>query len=468
MKHLVLMVCLLCPGFTVIAQVPPTDSQVGDILFQMPSGWQRSDQGVRTFVVPATAADNLSTYIELAGFDLGNNSLQDAFNAQIASVLRFYQVLSHGQTGSQHSDNGFDFYYTTAAVADQQGKRWAVAMFGAQYQQKMEIVLFMTSEVQPQVRDSYMQALQGFLSSVRFGPPHGSRKPSAKASGASGPASGPTAASSGNPPASGSGRSIERDMSLPPSGPMSFNHLPTAPGKFNGIFRAPVPQGTDLTGTLDFADPSKNTPDFQYLVLFSDGTALRGLPTMGLSALKASVRLDIAAGGNTCAKWGVYRMAGNQGQVVFANPKVAGQQLVMNRFVGDAWNIQEYADHLVINGNTYTMMDGGISGKKLVGTYKPLGDAGQPGITFTAEGEFDDQGIMKKSATAIGIVGGGLAIGYAFNSPGPGRGTYHITNYTLDLHYSSGQNPPVLFWIDPQSPDAQVIYLGNVKFKRVK
>jgi hypothetical protein len=240
------------------------------------------------------------------------------------------------------------------------------------------------------------------------------------------------------------------------------------PGKFNGIFRAAVPQGTDITTTLDFADPSKNTPDFQYLVLFSDGTALRGLPTMGLSALKASVRLDIAAGGNTCAKWGVYRMAGNQGQVVFANPRAAGQQLVTKQLVGDAWRIQEYPDHLVVNGNTYTMMDGGIAGQKLVGTYKPLGDVSQPGITFTADGEFNDQGIMKKSATAIGVVGGGLAIGYAFGSPGPGPGTYHITNYTLDLHYSGGQNPPLLFWIDPQTPNGQVIYLGNVKFKRVK
>ena len=457
MRLLVLIVLLLSLPAGLNAQNGPSESQAGDFVFQMPQGWQRVDQGPKTFLAPAAAAASLSTYVQLAGFDLGNNDLQAGFKAALAGILRTYRVLNLNPTAFQHSANGFDYYYATAAVADAQGRQWALAIFGAQYEKRLETLLFMTSEPQPQTRDAYLKALQDFLNSVHFGAattnqPNATVQPSA---------SGPSA-----PP--GSGRSLERDMSAPPAGPMSFNQLPTVAGKFNGIFRAAAKEGVD-PNSLDIADPSRNTPNYRFLVLFSDGTAMRGLPTMGLSAYKASVRLDISGGGNSAARWGVYRMSGNQGRVVFASPTAAGQQLVSGRFVGDAWNIQEYPDHLEVNGSNYILMDSGAAGRTLEGTYKPFGDKRMPGITFTKDGEFNDEGILKTGgATAIGIAGGGLAIGYAFNSPGPGRGTYFISNYTLNLNYANGQAPPVLFWIDPGAAKSQVIYLGDVKFQRVQ
>lgn len=460
----------LCSLFLVVsiflsAQTPPAENQAGDFLFQIPPGWQRTDRLPKTFLAPIAAA-NSSTYIQIAGYDLGNNDLQAGFTAELAGLEKAYRVLTRGQTTFEHSPNGFDYYAATLAVADSSGKQWAMAVFGAQYGHRLETVVFMTSEPQPQIRNAYIQDLQNFLGTVHFGPAQSvaqGPKTSTQRSAAQRPADGATA-----PASNASARSIERNMSTPPSGPMSFNQLPTVPGKFNGIFRATPTQEVDPS-TLDIADPSRNTPNYQYLVLFSDGSAMRGLPDMGLNAYKASVRLDISGGGNAAARWGVYSMAGNQGRVVFASPTAAGQQLVSGRLVGDAWTIQEFPDHLVVNGNSFIFMDGGTAGQKLEGTYKPFGDRKKPGISFTRDGQFDDEGILKTGgATGIGIAGGGLAIGYAFNSPGPGRGMYHIGNYTLNLNYANGQSPPVLFWIDPATPNAQVIYLGNVKFQLVK
>jgi hypothetical protein len=459
MKALVLTFSLLSLLSSISAQPAASQSQAGDFLFQIPQGWQRTDQPPKTFLMPPAAAADNSTYIQIAGFDLGDNDLQAGFNAEVQGISRQYQILNRTAPALDHSPNGFDYYHCAILGKDQNGKQWLLTIIGAQYGKRLETVLFASSEMQPQTRTTYLNGLQTFLLSVRFAPSQQTQQDSPMA-----------AASPGKPaPRTTSGRGLERDMSLPPSGPMSFNQLPTVPGKFSGIFRAPVKPGTDLTSTLDIADPSRNTPDYQFLVLFSDGTALRGLPDIGLNGYKASVRLDISGGGNAAAKWGLYRMAGDRGRVVFASPTAAGQQLVSGRLVGDAWNIQEYADRLDINGNSYTRLDDGGAGFKLEGTYRPFGNTKQPGITFTRDGRFVDEGILKTGgATAIGIVGGGLAIGYAFNSPGPGPGTYHIANYTLNLNYSNGQAPPVLFWIDPATPDAQIIWLTDVKFQRVK
>lgn len=432
------------------------ESQAGDFLFKMPAGWKRVDQGPKTLLMPESAS---GTYIQLAGFDLGNNDLPAGFNAGWQGFVNQYNMRSAGPAVTQHSPRGFDYMYQTGGF-EREGKKWALAMMAAQYEHRLETVLFLTSEPQAQMQ-VYQKSLEELLGSIHFGPPTANRNTGAD-----------TNAGAGQPPpaATSAARPIERNAALAPAGPMSQNQMPTVPGKFQGIFRAQAKEGTDPTTMLEDFSPAKRTSNYQFLVLFSDGTAMRGLPEMGLDNYIGSVRLDISGGGKPCAKWGVYRMQGNQGRVVFCSPTVAGQQLVSRRLVGDAWGIQEYPDHLDINGSSYSLLDGGPVGMKLEGTYKPYGDANQPGITFTRDGEFIDQGIMKAGASGIGLVGGGLAIGYAFNSPGPGRGTYHVSNYTLHLNYSNSQAPGVLFWIGPESSraDANTIYISNVKFQRVK
>lgn len=443
----------------------PSESSAGDFIFRIPAGWKRTDQGSKTFLLPPTAINTMATVIQLEAFDLGDNNLQAGFNAGWQGFVNKFGMRSAGPAVAQHSPNGFD-YLSQSGVFAQGGKTWVMVMMGAKHGQRLETVIFLTSESQAQIQ-IYQKDLADFLASVHFNgasasQPEGSQANAAALLGA--PAKAAPAA------ISHSVVSMERNPAVPPAGPMSRNQMPTVPGKFNGIFRAQAMEGSDPTALLEDFSPAKKTPNFQFLVLFSDGTAMRGLPTMGLDDYIGSVRLDISGGGKPCAKWGVYRMQRNQGRVFFASPTAAGQQLVSGRFVGDAWNIQEYPDRLDINGSSFIFLDSGPVGMKLEGTYKPYGDPQQPGISFTRDGEFADQGIMKAGATAVGVIGGGFAIGYAFNSPGPGRGTYHVSNYTLHLNYSNGQAPGPLFWIAPESSrgDPRVIYIENVKFQRVQ
>jgi hypothetical protein len=447
-----------------------SESQTGDFIFKIPVGWKRIDQGPKTFLTPQTSGDNSATYIQLEGFDLGNNDLQAGFNAGWQGFANKYGIRSSGPAVTQHSARGFDYMYESGAF-QQGGKHWVMAMMAARYGHRLETVLFLTSESQTQMQ-AYQQGLQSLLESIHFGPAANSSAPtplqSSQRAGNSGPSEPP--AGNGSGAAASSVRSIERNPAMPPAGPMSRNQFRVVAGKFNGIFRAEAKEGSDPTVEVEAFSPAKRTPNYQFLVLFSDGTAMRGLPEMGLDDYVGSVRLEISGGGKSCAKWGMYRMSGDHGRVFFASPTAAGQQLVSGRFVGDSWTIQEYSNRLDINGSSYILLDSGPTGMKLEGTFKPYGDRKQPGITFTRAGEFVDEGIMKAGATAMGVIGGGFAIGYAFSSPGPGRGTYHVSNYTLHLNYSNTQAPGVLFWIAPEASrnDARVIYIDNVKFQRVE
>jgi hypothetical protein len=444
------MLCLLCAA-SIMSPQSLSESRAGDFVFQMPADWHSINRNSKTYLVPNASTDS-TTYIELGAHDTGDDSLLNGFNSEVATIERDYRVLTRGQIASQHSPNGFDYYTTTEVLSNRDGKQWVAAIMGARNGNRLESVLFMTCESKDQLRDAYLNAYRKFLGTIRFLPPQTNQflqqaKPW-----------------TGNEELSNSGRPIERDMSAPPSGPLSADQLPTTPGKFNGIFRALVKEGASISASPNPPTSTANTPNYRFLVLFSDGSALRGLPDVGLSAMKASVRGDVSHGGDSAARWGMYRMRGNRGSVVFANP-AAGRQLVTGQWGGDRWEIQENGDRLEVNGDTYIMLDGGIPGQKLMGVYKPLGDRKKPGITFTRDGRFEDEGILAVIASTPAGIGREESTG---GSPSPGRGEYSIGEYTLVLNYSNGHRPPLLFWVDPRTPSAQNIYLGNVKFQRVQ
>lgn len=449
MRLMFAMLCLLCAA-SIMSPQSLSESRVGDFVFQMPTDWHSSNRNSKTYLVPNASRDS-STYIELGAHDTGDDSLLNGFNSEVATIERDYRVLTRGQIVSQHSPNGFDYYTTTEVLSDRDGKQWVAAIMGARNGRRLESVLFMTCESKDQLRDAYLNAYRKFLGTIRFLPPQTNQflqqaEPW-----------------TGNEELSNSGRPIERNMSATPSGPLSADQLPSIPGKFNGIFRALVKEGASISASPNPPASSADAPTYRFLVLFSDGSALRGLPEVGLSALKASVRRDVFRGGDSAARWGMYRMTGNSGSVVFADPAAAGRQLVTGEWGGDRWEIRENVDRLEVNGDTYIMLDGGIPGQKLMGVYKPLGDRKKPGITFTRDGRFEDEGILAViGSTPAGV---GHAAGGSF---GPGRGTYYIGDYTLALNYDDGQRPPLLFWVDPRTPNAQNIYVNNVKFQRVQ
>jgi hypothetical protein len=238
-----------------------------------------------------------------------------------------------------------------------------------------------------------------------------------------------------------------------------------------GIYRAAAKEGTDPTASLQIGDPAQRTPRYRFLTFFADGRVKKGLTVLGLDEYMAEsqMRHDIASGGNYASQWGVYQIRGSQGRIVFADARLAGQQLVYG-LRGEVWQMVLHPDSLEIQGDTYVRLYGG-NGMHLHGVYKPYGDPKAPGITFTDEGEFIDEGILKTgTATAMAMSGGGVTMAYGFGSPGPGRGTYDIIRYGLHLNYANGQAPDCLFFLEAgeTKDNVQVLYINNVKYQRIR
>jgi len=243
----------------------------------------------------------------------------------------------------------------------------------------------------------------------------------------------------------------------------------SASGGLSGIYRAAAKPGENTVGRLAFNDPAEKSPNYKFLVFFPDGRVKRGLILGGMDKQipESAMRHDIASGGNFATQWGKYLFSGGRGRMVFAS--AAGGVNLVRGLSGDVWDFTGTAGRLEVNGDTYDLLDGG-NGIQLEGIYKPFGDASQPGIRFTRDGQFVDQGIFDNgTSTAIAMGGGGVGIAYGFSSPKAGRGVYYLSNYGLCLHYSNGKNPCPLFFLEPggNMADVKVLYISNMRYQRV-
>ena len=307
-----------------------------------------------------------------------------------------------------------------------------MALVGAQYGESMEVVLFQSNQPQADVYKSYVNNFQNLLASLRFGPAR------AGIAGVPGSPNAPADPQPGYPTGTG--------YSRPPA--PAFGQ-----GGVTGIYRAAANGATDSVASLWIDDPARKTPNYMFLVFFPDGRVRKGLPTQGLDTVvvESSMRLDIASGGKLSSRWGICQMSGDSGRIIFADSS-GGQQFVSG-LRGEVWGIMKDAgnpSNLVINGTSYVRMEGG-NGLRLEGTYKPFGDTRQPGITFTPDGEFADEGIFQTNTSmAVGVVGGGIGAVYDINSPGPGRGTYRISNYGMQLNYSNSRRPTRCSMLNPR------------------
>jgi hypothetical protein len=417
---------------TLIAQGPvQTDTQFGDFLFKAPLGWTQRPAGNTLAFEAPPAIPGTSTSLVLASYGI-DTDLRTSFTKAWQALQTQYRVQQSGQVLSQRLPGGNEALCVSALADDPQGKHWAAMFLMAQNGSRSELVLFATDDLRPAALATYRGVLAAFLATVHF--------------------QGPGPVTGGQPAAA----------------PVA---MPAGTGKLAGIYRAATRDGIDPTATLDLFDPARKTPEYSFLTFFPDGRIKRGLIGNGFDGYVADsfFRHDIANGGHMASQWGVYQVAGAGGRIVFADPRLAGQQLVSG-LRGEVQNFGVYPDRLQIQGDTYYLLDCG-NGLKLQGIYKPSGDTSQPGIKFTADGEFVDEGILDtRSSTAIGLVGGGVAIGYGFDSPRAGRGRYRITNYSLHLNYTNGKLPSPLFYIEPGSSreNVQTLYIGNVKYQLVR
>lgn len=457
-----------------------SETQIGDFHFNMPAGWtqspsQNSNAGVLN--APATTPGKV-TVIMLSTSPLETN-LKVTYEKQLAELQKSFRVQPSAEPVTRQLPAGYNALTVGAVLTDSRGAQLAAVYVLARNGNRAEGLLFLTNDSEPSALAAHKAALESVLLSLRFPPqesasdsqPNSARKkePDAAAELSLPPSLVPPDledSSSGSPARSGG--SSDPASADPPRKPLSTT--PGGPARFSAIFRAPAKNGEDPTENLTVSDIAANTPRFKFLVFFSDGRVKRGLIQSGFSQeiAESSMRLDISSGGKFAMQWGMYQFAGGHGRVQFASA-IGGQQLVSG-LRGEIANVVEYPDHLEVNGEIYHRLEC-PNGLTLDGTYKPFGDAKQPGIRFTPDGEFIDQGILDThSGTAIGLAGGGVGIAYGFSSPKAGRGTYSISGYGLHLRYANGVAPSPVFFLEPgASPnDVRVLHIANVKYHRVQ
>lgn len=159
---LFLLICVLAA-----AQEAP-DTQAGNFLYKMPTGWTPEEKGDTTILHAPAPPPGTATFIAMAADNM-EGDLQNSFNVLWSGFKNSYRVLQGGQAMPLHSRNGYDAFYTNAVAVDQNGVRWTVYVLGAQYKQRIQTVMFMSSVPPGSMLSAYQQILRKFIDNLSFG-----------------------------------------------------------------------------------------------------------------------------------------------------------------------------------------------------------------------------------------------------------------------------------------------------------
>ena len=139
-----LLVVLVQASTPSLAQDVEPDTQIGNFLFKMPTGWNPVEKGRALVVYAPSPPTGTVTYFALASAEM-NGDLQNSFREVWRGFTNNYRILEGSATQSYQSNRRYDALYTNAIVADQNGVRWYVYVLGAQYKKRIQTVLFMTN-----------------------------------------------------------------------------------------------------------------------------------------------------------------------------------------------------------------------------------------------------------------------------------------------------------------------------------
>lgn len=416
MSRFSLLLCVLLVTAAATAQDAP-DTQVGDFLFKMPIGWNRTQQGDVTYIKPPFGPQGTATLIGLASNNM-EGDLQTSFNTLWGGYKSQYRILEGGDIRSEHAPNGYNAFYTRAIASDKSGQRWRVFVMGAQFKSRIETVMFMSNVFSRELAETHDRVFNSFLSSLRF------------------------TDESADEAAAKAGDAERKTAGAPAAG------LPRGKGKFNGIYRAVGQTGDPLSPQRGIA--------YKYVAFFPDGRFLEKLPEQGLEKLNADQEIRINPVG-----WGTYEMIGETGRIVFPPSESSKNPIV--------WSFKEYSDHLKLGGDDYFLLDP-CNGLTLAGTFRrsdyQTTYGARQGITFNPDGTFVDEGVFKAANVMVRNPAGNSD----FDDGAPGRGTYRIAKYTLELTYSNGRVKRTSFLLDPEMSKTAVteFFLNTWKFRRVQ
>src|SRR5260370_2127786 len=109
-RFLLLSILLAVP---LASQDSQPDTQVGNFLFKMPTGWSPSQKGDITYLYAPAPTPGTVTYIGLAPDNI-DTSLEKSFTELWGGFTKASRIVHGGQTSHLHSKTDYHAYYSTA------------------------------------------------------------------------------------------------------------------------------------------------------------------------------------------------------------------------------------------------------------------------------------------------------------------------------------------------------------------
>lgn len=394
------MLAMLAP-----ALLAAQEGRAGHTTFQIPAGWQLSEgPGGTTLTPPGVPSGMVVIFL---GERALTTSFREGFDADVRALGQGFRAISTEPVKPARSMQGLEMLSTQTQLQGANGTRSYRFYLAANPPGRLAMTVYMTAT--PQLYSAHWNTILQFAASLRYD---------------SVVATSPGPATAGAQPLPGAA-----PAAAPPAAAPSPVVVP--PGRLEGIYAGYKYVYVTVLGAVQ-----KQAREDQY-TFFADGTVYWGLvPMLGF---------DMAAARRKDPEYaGTYTMTGNRVTVSLGGG---------NRFVA------------VLSGRTLQIEDRPYSlqgdparpaGRMLTGLFRR--EDAQPGeelarrfIRFTADGRFEDQGIVE-SILATEIVNG---------EPVPerpaGQGTYRLARNTLVLRYADGYERRLPITVEPSEEPRPVL-----------
>jgi hypothetical protein len=390
-------------------------SQIGNILFDTPTGWQQTEQGDFTLLTPPDATqDHLLAILFTNGTEI-NGDPQTTFETLLANAMGEGETLiEETETAITPNANGLTVYSKVLVIGDTEGTQTTRVYLAYVAESRLEIIVVAAND--QSLFDVYREELTAFQNSIMLVNP-------------------PTAEPSQNPLAT----VPENPLTTQPSQPATA--LPATTVMLQGLY-----YGSELRNQLNFATNAYEFRTINYYYLFSpDGRVYYGLPTAEwIENFDANAMAD-----QDPSNLGFYSISG--GEITFSFPDAepytrAFSQSGENLFLGNVRldPIKPLPSGFTLNGSYYYQSFTNISTPGDVDAGGIEGSvSGQSTITFYPDGRFDSSSFVGSSST-------GMTTNATSSETQSGSGTYSFENYKLILSYEDGTQQIVSFFVNPQ------------------
>ncbi len=408
-KFLLLILLVLLTSFTctqATQKKTSNTSQVGNVIYSTPAGWQKLDQeGGVVFIPGDKPIDKAVCFIAvLPGQEL-TSDFRNWFDSRIEKLNDGLKVLSKGELTETTDDKGIPVIYNTLVVQSSDGQISYRLYISAHPKNKAELIAYVAYSKED--FQKYNPVMQKFLESVEF-------------------------ANVVNAPNNSTNNST----------PSVSNNKPRLTGNsLSGLY----------VGTENRQQFNPVTKYYDYIVrqiyyVFSpDGQVYNALPKGG-----SLDNFDFDQVKNSDPdNFGYYQISNGQIQFQFKNrPQVPALAFTNNQSSLQIGRIKLYP----VEQFTGLRLNGNYSVKTFVNTSNGSNTSsvsGEKQLIFTKDGRFSQNGF-------VGFAGSTSDVGASSSSKTSGSGTYRITGNTLELTYSDGQKAKYTFFIYPENVNESV------------